>query len=53
MKLKVLVGALVWSLFITALHVQLNVGWRELQDRLKVLVGMQRAELVVGFLPVT
>lgn len=53
MKFKVFVGALMWALFISALHVQLNVGWRQLGHQMKVLLGVERQELLVGFLPVT
>lgn len=53
MKFKVFIGAVVWTLLISALHVQLNVGWRELGHKLKVLLGVERQELLVGFLPVT
>ena len=53
MKLKVALGALIWTLLITAIHVQLNVGWRQLVTNVKVAVGAERAEMVVGFLPVT
>ena len=48
MKAKIAAGALVWLLFITALHVQLNVGWERLASMVQ-----GRKELVVGFLPVT
>ena len=48
MKLKILIGALVWTTLITGLHVQLNVGWGRL---LSTLAG--RKEMLVGFLPVT
>ena len=53
LKLKVAIGALVWTLFISALHVQLNVGWAQMVTNLQVAVGAKRAEMVVGFLPVT
>lgn len=53
MKRKVLIGAIVWTLFITLGHVQLNVGWQRLADELRILFGQERQELVVGFLPVT
>ena len=53
MKRKVLCGALLWTLLITAVHIQLNVGWAELRGKLRVLRGEARGELVVGFLPVT
>lgn len=48
MKLKVLLGALAWTLLITAMHLQLNVGW----ERVKATL-LGRNEMVVGFLPVT
>ena len=48
MKKNVTIGALVWLLSITLLHVLLNVGWDRL---LGFLQG--RSEMVVGFLPVT
>lgn len=48
MNVRIGAAALVWLVFITALHVQLNVGW----ERLGGMVEGRR-ELVVGFLPVT
>ena len=53
MKRKVMIGALLWTLFITAVHVTLNVGWGRLQGKIDVMRGEKRAELIVGFLPVT
>ncbi|QDU86617.1 hypothetical protein Pla163_37680 [Planctomycetes bacterium Pla163] len=53
MKRKVLLGAILWTLLITLGHVQLNVGWARLADEMRILVGGERQELVVGFLPVT
>ena len=53
MKRRLLLGVLVWTAFITALHVTLNVGWERLAQRTRALTGDPRAELVVGFLPVT
>ena len=53
MKRRVLAGALAWTLLITVVHVWLNVGWDELGKRLEILRGERRAELIVGFLPVT
>lgn len=53
MKRKVLVGALLWTALITLVHVSLNVGWSELRRRVAVWRGEERAELIVGFLPVT
>ena len=48
MKTKIVGGALVWTLFITLLHVQLNLGWDSIAS---YFAG--RRELKVGFLPVT
>ena len=53
MKRKVLIGAFLWTALITLVHVQLNIGWKDLRDRVDVLRGEKRAELIVGFLPVT
>ena len=48
MKARIFAGALCWLALISAVHVQLNVGWERL---LSALMG--RGELIVGFLPVT
>lgn len=53
MKHKILVGSSVWLVLITLLHVQLNIGWERLGKDVRVLLGSERPELVVGFLPVT
>ena len=53
MKLKVMLGLLVWLATISLLHVQFNVGWAALADDLRVALGRQRKTLIVGFLPVT
>ena len=53
MKRRVLVGAILWTLGITTLHVQLNVGWAQLVREVRILLGGEREELIVGFLPVT
>ncbi|MEO2145606.1 MAG: hypothetical protein ABGY32_06890 [bacterium] len=53
MKLKVALGVFVWSLLISVMHIQLNIGWGAVSDRIAVMRGQQRAELLVGFLPVT
>jgi hypothetical protein len=53
MKLKVLLGATAWLLLITVSHLGLNVGFDTLAQRYRVLVGEEREELIVGFLPVT
>lgn len=54
MKSKVLLGSLAWLVLVTLLHVQLNVGWTRLGDGVRrLLLGGERTELLVGFLPVT
>ena len=53
MKSKILSGAGVWLLLITVAHLHLNVGWARAVDNVKVFLGLERPELVVGFLPVT
>ncbi len=53
MKRTVILGALLWTLLITAAHVHLNVGWDRLAAQARVFFGMDREELIVGFLPVT
>lgn len=54
MKRKVLFGALLWTAFITLLHVQLNIGWSRTWTKVQAFLGGEdREELLVGFLPVT
>jgi len=53
MKLKVLLGALVWTLLISVAHVQLNIGWAQLTENVREWLGYKRKTLEVGFLPVT
>jgi hypothetical protein len=48
MKTRVALGAFVWMMFITLMHVQINVGWGAVEAYL-----YERQELKVGFLPVT
>jgi len=52
-KLKVLLGAALWTLLITLTHIQVNVGWSTFAHEVRVFFGLERPELVVGFLPVT
>ena len=53
MKAKVAMLALIWTLLVSGLHVHLNIGWDELGDEIRVLMGQQRKTMLVGFLPVT
>jgi hypothetical protein len=53
MKRKVFLGAIAWTVLITAIHVWLNIGWTELSKQVEVMRGERREELIVGFLPVT
>ncbi|MFT5687986.1 MAG: hypothetical protein ACJAZN_002220 [Planctomycetota bacterium] len=50
---KVFLGSVLWTILISFLHVQLNVGWGELLRKVQVQLGEQPQGLVVGFLPVT
>ncbi len=50
---KVFLGAVLWTMFISLLHVQLNIGWSELGSKLRVALGTEREQMIVGFLPVT
>ena len=50
---KVFLGAVLWALLITVVHVQLNIGWSAVRHEIDVRRGMVREELIVGFLPVT
>lgn len=53
MKRQVFIGAILWTAFITLLHVQLNVGWARLGTKIQALFSDEREELLIGFLPVT
>lgn len=53
MKFKVMVGTLVWTLFISIMHIQLNVGWDRAGSFIRSLYADVQKELQVGFLPVT
>jgi hypothetical protein len=53
MKLRVLVGSVLWTVLITLMHIQINVGWSGFAREMRVFFGLERPELVVGFLPVT
>jgi len=53
MKARILTAAAIWLAVISALHIQLNVTWSRLADNFRVMLGGERQELIVGFLPVT
>jgi hypothetical protein len=53
MKLKVLLGALLWTLLVSFAHVHLNIGWDQLNEIVREWQGHKRKSLEVGFLPVT
>lgn len=53
MKLRILVGSLVWILLVTSLHVGANIGFAQFVQDIKQAVGLERQALRVGFLPVT
>jgi len=52
-KRNILIGAVLWLALVTILHLHLNVGWDRLANQIGVLLGQERGELIVGFLPVT
>ena len=53
MKLRVLLGAILWTALITVLHVWANIGVTDFRQSIKVWLGEERPQLRVGFLPVT
>ena len=53
MKLKILIGALLWTALVSALHVRMNIGTAALVSGIRVILGLERQQLYVGFLPVT
>ncbi len=50
---KILMGAVLWTLLISGLHVQLNIGWSQLASSLRGQFEERPESMVVGFLPVT
>ena len=53
MKFRIVYGACLWTLLITALHVWANVGFAALVGGVEVWLGLERPTLRVAFLPVT
>jgi hypothetical protein len=53
MKLKVLIGALVWTLLVSVAHVHLNYGSDQVREIVREWLGHKRKTLEVGFIPVT
>jgi hypothetical protein len=53
MKRSIFLGAIIWLLFITSSHIELNVGWAKMQTSVGQFFGMKRDKMIVGFLPVT
>lgn len=53
MKFRIVVGAVVWTLVITVLHLWSNVGMARFGDEVQVWLGLKRPTLRVAFLPVT
>lgn len=53
MKLRILLGALLWTFAVSALHVHLNIGWGQVREVVREWLGYKRMVLDVGFLPVT
>jgi hypothetical protein len=53
MKRHLLLGAVLWTVLVTFLHIWANVGFETLWQELRTSVGLVRPTLRVGFLPVT
>jgi hypothetical protein len=53
MKLRILLGAALWTVLITLLHIWANVGFGDFGAAVRVWLGIERPMLRVGFLPVT
>ena len=53
MKLRIVLGAVLWTLLITVMHLWANVGFERFGQELKTWAGVTRPRLRVAFLPVT
>lgn len=53
MKLRILLGAALWTALITLLHIWANVGFGEFGGAVRIWLGLERRILQVGYLPVT
>lgn len=53
MKLRIVLGSIVWTLLVTCLHLWANVGFDRVGASVRQLMGIERSSLRVGFLPVT
>lgn len=53
MKSKLLLFSIAWLAIISIAHVAVNIGFSKLATKVRVAMGQEREELVVGFLPVT
>lgn len=53
MKLRILLGAALWTALITLLHIWANVGFSEFGTAVRIWLGIERQSLRVGYLPVT
>lgn len=53
MKLRILIGALLWTTLVSLAHLHLNIGWAAVSEQVRVWFGEKRKTLDVGFLPVT
>jgi len=52
-KLRIVLGAVLWTLLITVMHVWANVGFERFARELETWAGVTRPRLRVAFLPVT
>ena len=53
MKLRIVLGSVLWTLLITLLHLWANVGFERFGEELSAWAGVTRPRLRVAFLPVT
>ena len=53
MKLRIVLGSVLWTLLITCLHLWANVGLSNFAEGIRASLGLARPTLRVGFLPVT
>jgi len=53
MKLRVLIFTFAFLAVISFAHASWNIGWKRVEESVRVLFGAERNSLYVGFLPVT
>ena len=53
MKARIALFTVLFLALVSAAHVRWNIGWKAVEDDLRMLLGGERQTLYVGFLPVT